>query len=187
MRQLVRMTVTERVTVLLQVRVLRLVLAALGVAVLAQVRVPLPFTPVPITGQTLGVLLVGALLAPEDAGLSMALYALMGGAGAPVFAAFGHGWYHIFGPTGGYILGFIPAAWMVSTLMRVQGLRHPWRVWLALVAGNVTIYLFGLPWLSAFVGWRKAWALGLVPFIPGDLFKLLLAGVFLLARTPRRL
>ncbi len=186
MRPSVRMMVMERVTALLQVRALRLVLAALGVALLAQVRVPLPFTPVPITGQTLGVLLVGALLAPEEAGLSMTLYALLGGAGVPVFAGFGQGWHHIFGPTGGYILGFIPAAWVVSTLMRVRALRHPWRVWLALLAGNLTIYLFGLPWLSAFVGWRKVWALGLLPFIPGDLFKLLLAGAFLLVRPVRR-
>lgn len=186
MRPWAWMMAWERVTVWRQIRALRLVLAALAVAVLAQVRIPLPFTPVPITGQTLGVLLVGALLVPEDAGLSMVLYALLGGAGAPVFAGFGHGWHHIFGPTGGYILGFIPAAWMVSTLMRVEEVRHPWRVWLALLAGNLTIYLFGLPWLSVFVGWRKVWSLGLVPFLAGDLFKLLLAGFFLLARISRR-
>lgn len=186
MRHSTLAVLTERASSLLQIRLLRLVLAALGVALLAQVRIPLPFTPVPITGQTLGVLLVGSFLLPEDAGLSMALYALLGGAGLPVFTGFGSGWQHIFGPTGGYILGFIPAAWLVALVMRSTVFPHPWRVWLALLAGNLTIYFFGLPWLSAFVGWRKVWALGFIPFLPGDLFKLLLVGALVLARETRR-
>ncbi len=164
----------------------RVALAVLLVALLAQVRIPLPFTPVPVTGQTLAVLLVGAWLPPGEAGLSLALYALVGAAGLPVFSGLAAGLGHLLGPTGGYILGFIPAAWVVG-----YGLRRfplPWRarVWVALLLGNLTIYALGLPWLAAFVGWERALQLGFLPFLLGDAFKLALAAAWVLARGPRR-
>ncbi len=176
----------ERLQVVWQLRVVRWLTAALFVAALAQTRVPLPFTPVPVTGQTLGVLLVGAWLAPGDAGMALLLYAVLGAAGLPVFTGWGAGWSHIFGLTGGYILGFIAAAWTVSLLLRMKAIHLPWRVWLALVAGNAVIYLFGLPWLAAFVGMEKVLALGLLPFLPGDALKLILAGMLILAHQERR-
>ncbi len=176
----------ERLQEVWQLRAVRWLAAAFFVAALAQIRVPLPFTPVPVTGQTLGVLLVGAALNPADAGLAMWLYALLGGAGLPMFAGWGAGWSHIFGPTGGYILGFIPAAWTVSLLLRMEVIRLPWRVWVALVIGNALIYLFGLPWLAAFVGMQKVLALGFLPFLPGDGFKLILAGMLIFHWEERR-
>lgn len=166
----------------LRARALRLSLAVLLVALLAQVRIPLPFTPVPVTGQTLAVLLVGAWLPPGEAGLSLALYALVGAAGLPVFSGLAAGLAHLMGPTGGYILGFIPAAWVVGYGLRRLPLAWSWRVWVSLALGNLTIYALGLPWLAAFVGWQRALQLGFWPFLLGDAFKLALAATWVLAR-----
>jgi len=174
-----------RVQAWIRARGLTVALGMVLVAVLAQVRIPLPFTPVPVTGQTLGVLLVALWMEPGDAVAALTLYVLFGAAGMPFFAGFGHGWGHIFGPTGGYILGFIPAAWITSVLVRRLPLPEAPRVWTALLVGNLTIYLFGLPWLSGFVGWSKVLALGFFPFIPGDVFKLALAGFLYLGYAHR--
>lgn len=178
-------TLWTRVQTWVREQGLTVALSVLIVAVLAQIRIPLPFTPVPVTGQTLGVLLVGAFLAPADAALALTLYVLLGAAGLPFFTGFGRGWGHISGPTGGYILGFIPAAWITSVLIRHLPGPETLRVWVALLVGNLTIYLFGLPWLSMFVGWSKVLALGFLPFIPGDLFKLALAGFLYLGYIHR--
>ena len=146
---------------------------------MARLSIPLPFTPVPITGQTLAVLLTGAVLGRTRGVLSMALYLLWGILGLPVFAGGTGGIVRLVGPTGGYLLGFVFAAGATGWLAQRGWDRRVPTALLAMAAGNVVIYLFGLPWLAAFVGPERAASLGLVPFIPGDVVKLFLAAALL--------
>ncbi|GAB4527565.1 MAG: biotin transporter BioY [Anaerolineales bacterium] len=164
---------------------------SLLVALLAQVRISLPFTPVPITGQTMGVLLTGALLGSRRGTAALLLYLLEGLAGLPVFAGGAGGAAHLMGATGGYLLGFVLAAWLVGALCE-RGLERTWRTaWLPFLAGEALIYLAGVPWLAFFVGgMHKAVTLGLLPFLPGDALKAMLAAALLPAAwhwlTPAR-
>lgn len=152
---------------------------ALFVALAAQVAIPLPFSPVPITGQTLAVLLTGVLLGSRRAGLSMLTYLVEGGVGLPVFAGGKAGVFHLLGPTGGYLVGFVVAASLVGWLAERGWDRRFISAFAAMLLGNVVIYAVGLPWLAYFVGVEKVLLAGLLPFIPGDLVKLLLATTML--------
>jgi len=145
------------------------------VALSAQIRIDLPFTPVPITGQTFGVLLVGAVLGTYRGVLSLALYLVEGAMGLPVFAGGAAGAHYLVGPTGGYLVGFVVAAGITGWLAEREWDRRVWMAALAMLVGNLVIYVFGLPWLARFVGPQAAVVKGLLPFIPGDILKLLLA------------
>lgn len=145
------------------------------VALAARISVPLPFTPVPITGQTLAVLLVGAALGSKRGALSLLSYVLEGAIGLPVFAGGTSGLHRLLGPTGGYLLGFVAAAYVTGWLAEHQWDRRFRSNFLAMLLGNIVIYLFGLPWLARFVGIEKVLLMGLLPFIPGDLVKLIIA------------
>ncbi|MCS7011839.1 MAG: biotin transporter BioY [Anaerolineales bacterium] len=158
---------------------LLIVAGSLLVAAMAQVRIPLLFTPVPITGQTFAVLLVGAALGARRGAASLSFYLLQGLLGAPVFAGGKGGLIHLFGPTGGYLLGFIAAAWLVGRLAEQGQDRRVSTALVAFLLGEIVIYLFGLPWLAIFVGWEKAFLAGLIPFLPGDAIKLLAAALAL--------
>ena len=163
-----------------KIRDLLLVTAgALLVALLAQVRIPLPFTPVPLTGQTFAVLLVGAALGSRRGFASLSLYTLIGAFGLPVFAGGAGGAAYAFGPTGGYLFGFILAAY-VTGLLAERGLERSLRTsLLPFLAGTIIIYALGAGWLAFFVGPQVAFAKGVLPFIPGDLLKLALAALAL--------
>lgn len=156
---------------------------SLFTALMAQIAIPLPFTPVPITGQTLAVLLTGAALGSRRGALSIAAYLLEGALGLPVFAGGAAGLARLRGPTGGYLLGFLAAAFITGWLAERGWDRRPLTTALAMLIGNAVIYLFGLPWLAlflgSFLGPKGALALGLLPFIPGDLLKLALAAFLL--------
>lgn len=157
-----------------------LVLAGTGlVAGAAQISIPLPFTPVPITGQTFAVLLTGAALGARRGAAAIVLYVLEGLAGLPVFAGGASGLARLLGPTGGYLLGFIAAAYLTGTLAERGWDRTIRWAAAAMAAGNLVIYLFGVPWLAIFLGWPKAVTGGLLPFIPGDLLKLAAAALAL--------
>jgi biotin transport system substrate-specific component len=159
-----------------------LVLAGTGfVALAAQVSVSLPFTPVPITGQTFAVLLVGTSLGALLGLASLGLYLFVGTLGAPVYADHQHGWDVITGPTGGYIIGFVVAAALAGFLAQRRWDRHFNSAVAAMLSGNVVIYLFGLPWLAAKIdtGLEDTLEAGLYPFVVGDLVKLYLAGALL--------
>ncbi|MGQ9571741.1 MAG: biotin transporter BioY [Dehalococcoidia bacterium] len=144
-------------------------------ALAAQARINLPFTPVPITGQTLAVLLVGALLGSRLAAASMIAYWSQGAAGLPVFAGGMGGWHVVTGPTGGYLVGFIAAAYVVGFLAERGWDRRLWTLAPAMLVGEVLIYIGGLSWLAHFTAGKSVFELGLYPFIPGDAIKLLLA------------
>jgi biotin transport system substrate-specific component len=152
---------------------------SLLVAGMAQVRIPLPFTPVPITGQTFAVLLVGAGLGSKRGATSLALYLLMGLAGLPFFAGGASGLAILAGPTGGYLIGFVVAAYLVG-LLAARGLdRRIPSALLAFLAGEIVIYLFGVVWLSVYLGLAHAIAAGLLPFLVGDAIKLVAAALVL--------
>lgn len=172
---------------------------ALGMAsltgLMAQLRIPLPWSPVPITGQTFAVLLAGVLLGRYWGGASMAIYAGMGALGMPWFAGWAGGFSHLMGPTGGYILGFIVASLFLGyftdryvrarsflsmlalmlfanfVLVHGPGLLQLW-LWLSLVKGS-EVTLSGLFWM------------GTIPFIPGDITKAVVAAAIARGATPK--
>ena len=133
--------------------------------------------PVPITGQTLAVLLAGAVLGSRRGALSQLTYLAVGATGVPFWFAPGPtlGIARILGPTGGYLIGFIAAAFVVGLLAERGWDRRLWKAAVAFICGNVAIYLFGLSWLALYLSGDALLAMGLYPFIPGDLFKVLLA------------
>ena len=143
-------------------------------AVAAQVGVPLPGTPVPVTLQTFAVLLVGAALGTVRGALSMLLYLLVGMAGAPVFSHGTSGWG---GASFGYVIGFVVAAVVVGRLAERGATRTAARTAGVMVVGNLAIYAVGVPWLMAVahVDLPAALGLGVVPFLIGDAVKVVVA------------
>ncbi|HUP21029.1 MAG TPA: biotin transporter BioY [Gemmatimonadota bacterium] len=151
-------------------RALAILAFALLTALGAAIRIPLPFTPVPITLQTFFVMAAGIYLGPRDAAASQLGYLAMGAAGLPVFAG-GAGFGHLFGATGGYLLSFPLAAALVGASVR-PGDRAG-RALAAFLAAQVVIFGFGTAWLAAFlgIGFDRALALGVIPFLPGGAVK----------------
>ncbi|MBP9872191.1 MAG: biotin transporter BioY [Nitrosomonas sp.] len=157
-----------------------IVLGSLFVAALAQVEIPLPFTPVPITGQTFGVLLVGAAMGSKRGAASLTLYLAEGALGLPFFAGGAHGLSMLTGATAGYLLGFIGAAYVIGRLAE-KGLERSVRTsFIPFLVGTVLIYACGVTWLAVMLGsWSKAVTFGLIPFLIGDIIKLLAASLAL--------
>lgn len=169
-------------------------------ALCAQIAIYLPFTPVPITGQTLGALLTGAVLGSKRGALAMLAYLAEGLAGLPVFAGGASAWSlssigvpAIVGPAAGFRFAFVVSAFVVGWLAERGWDRNFLTTAAAMFIGNVILYIPGLIWL----GWMLKLSVGatltagLIPFIPGDLIKLVLAAVALpsawalVQRTPR--
>ena len=158
--------------------VLRALLQIVGgvalLALLAQVRVQVG--PVPLTGQTLGVLLVGAAYGTRLGTTTLATYLLVGALGLPVFQGAASGWAYMLGGTGGYLVGFVLAAALVGRLAERGWDKHVGWAALAMLLGNVLIYVPGLLWLSRFApDWATTLQWGLTPFVVGDLLKLVIA------------
>ena len=149
------------------------------IALAAQFYFPLPFSPVPITGQTFAVLLLAALYGHNRGGLTVLTYLILGIAGRPVFASGTFGVGTIIGPTGGYLIGFLPAAYIVGFLSKKGWDRKAWSTATSMVIGNVIIYLAGMTWLSRFVGWENVLQTGFLPFLIGDAAKIALATILL--------
>lgn len=151
---------------------LQILAGSLLVAALAQVAIPLPWTPVPITGQTLGVLLVGAALGAGRGGAALLLYLAEGAAGLPFFAG-GVGGAQVFlGPTAGYLIGFPLAAFAVGMLAERGWDRRVATTAAAMAAGTAILFTTGALWLGVFVGFERAFALGVAPFLPGAVIKI---------------
>jgi biotin transport system substrate-specific component len=156
-----------------------IVAGALFIYLSALVVVPIPGNPVPITGQTFGVLLVGGALGFRRGLTAVLLYVLLGVVGLPFFAEGKGGLTIVLGATGGYLVGFILAGALVGRLAELGWDRHIAGAVGAMAIGNALIYVVGLPWL-AFVTHSdagRAVQLGLVPFLVGDVLKLVLAAV----------
>lgn len=162
-------------------RALAVGLGALLVALAAQVTVPVPFSPVPMTLQPLAVLVVGGLLGAAGGLAALVLYLMLGIVGLPVFAGGASGALHLIGPTGGYLLAFPISAAVTGALAGWRGEASVLRVLLACAAGMVIIHLGGLAQLSILGGDPAlAFRVGFVPFLTGDLLKIGLAAALIL-------
>ena len=153
-----------------------IILTALG----AHVSIPLPFTPVPITLQTFFVLLSGAVLGKKWGAASQMGYLFLGASGMPIFSAGKTGAAWLFGPTGGYIIGFVVTSWLVGKMIQERGQSNMTRIVFTMVIASLAgIYLFGLLGLSLFLhcNLARAMALGFLPFLPGDTIKIIAAGL----------
>ncbi|GMU09055.1 biotin transporter BioY [Corallococcus caeni] len=153
--------------------------AALCTALLAQVAIPVPGSPVPITGQTLAVVLTAAALGPGRGLAAQVAYLLLGGMGLPFFAKGASGWGALAGPTGGFLVAFLPAALLVGLAARHGYDRRWWTAGPLFLAGQLLILAIGVSWLRVKAGLDFATALqkGFVPFIPGGLIKAAIAGM----------
>ncbi|MEJ2088672.1 MAG: biotin transporter BioY [Gammaproteobacteria bacterium] len=162
-------------------RVIAVAAFAIATALGAQVFVPLPFTPVPLTLQTLFVVLAGALLGPGLGAASQLTYLAMGVAGLPVFYGGQLGLAHLFGPTGGYLLAFPLTAFVAGLVARPSGrkdLVELGRLAAGLFLASLVVLVGGTAWLAAMTGdLTGAVALGLAPFLVGDLVKVGLAAL----------
>ncbi|GGK84752.1 hypothetical protein GCM10007382_00890 [Salinibacterium xinjiangense] len=183
-----RPTLADRIVS--RTRVMDVVLIIAGAALTAvSAQIAVPLWPVPITGQTLAVLLVGVTLGAVRGGLSMVLYAILGVVGLPVFSESSSGWGVIAGPSGGYIIGFIFAAILTGWLAQREWDRKLLRAFVAFLAGSVVTFAFGLPWLATYLGavgvpndLNSVLTAGLYPFILGGIVKSILgAGIITLA------
>jgi biotin transport system substrate-specific component len=175
---LVPIRVGERVNA--RVRDVALVVAgALLIYLTARVAIPVPGSPVPITGQTFGVLLVGGALGFRRGLIAVALYVLLGVIGLPFFAEGRGGISVIWGATGGYLVGFVVAGALVGRLAELGWDRKIGGALGAMLLGSAVIYAIGLPWLGVVTGTSPgdAIAQGLTPFLVGDALKLILAAV----------
>jgi biotin transport system substrate-specific component len=157
-----------------------ILLGSLLVALFARIEIPLPFSPVPITGQTFAVLLVGALLGSKRGAAALIAYMIEGAAGLPFFAGGASGLGILTGATAGYLVGFIVAAYVVG-LLAERGMERSFKTSIIpFLVGTVIIYALGVTWLSIVLhSLPKALELGLLPFLIGDAIKLIAAGVAL--------
>ena len=166
----------------------RIVAATILLALCAHIVIPLPWTPVPITGQTFGVLLVAVMLGARRGALAVGLYLLEGAAGLPVFQPLGApGILRFAGPTAGYLISYPFAAFVTGWMSErassaASHLTNAVRGALlagALVGGEIVIFFGGCAWLAAgmHLGWRQAFTLGALPFLPGEILKMALITV----------
>lgn len=166
----------------------RLTLMGLFTAVLcvsSYIVIPLPFTAVSITAQTMVVNLIGMILAPADTAIVFLVWICLGLAGAPVFSGGGGGAAKLLGPTGGYIIGCLAAAVLISLFCRkVKGMGK--QTLFLIVVGIPVIYLFGGAWMKISMGltWPAVVIQGVIPFIPMDVAKCI--GAAALAKALRR-
>lgn len=149
--------------------------ASVIIALFAPVSIPLPFTPVPIATQAHVILLLSCILGAKRASLAVLTFLFQGAIGLPVFAGGAAGILTFAGPRGGYLLGYLVAAFFTGLMMERSSNRTPFKAFAAMGIGNLIVYLFGLPWLSRFVGWESAFLLGMLPFIIADALKLVVA------------
>jgi len=164
----------------------KLVLASLMAALIAVGGyIAVPIGPVPIVLQNLFVLVAALLLGSRWASAAVAVYLLAGACGLPVFAGGGGGIGHLFGPRGGYLFGFLIAAFVVGKISEVSG-RSPLAEIVGMIVGSLLIYAIGVPWLKAILGfdYTKALAVGMYPFIIGDILKIVAAFVIVKSVRP---
>ena len=153
----------------------------LGLAALAQIAIPVPGSPVPVTGQTLGVLILGTTYGSTLGFTTFAIYLLAGIAGAPVFANGAHGLDRIVGATGGYLIGMLVATLILGQLARFRLDQNFLTALPSMLIGTVITFAFGLVWLQQFTGQSWSWTIsaGLTPFLIGEVLKIAIAGTSL--------
>ena len=144
----------------------------------AYVRIPINASPVPITLQTFFVILSGAILGRRLAGWSQLAYLAFGGVGLPIFQSFSFGIPYLFGPTGGYLIGFVLAAYFIGRMIDIKGSGPKWII-ASFIAGDFIIHISGILWLSYLhkMHLSRAVLIGILPFIPGEIIKISFAAV----------
>lgn len=150
------------------------------IAFLAQLSLPLPFSPVPVTGQTLGVFLAGAILSKKTGTLAVFGYLLLGAVGLPVFARGGAGLAVFLGPTGGYLWGFVLGVYLMGLLLEKGGPDPGYfRLAAGMILCQVAVYILGTLQLSYYLNltFTRGLILAVGPYIPLDLLKLFLATI----------
>jgi biotin transport system substrate-specific component len=150
----------------------------------AFVRIPLPFSPVPITLQTFFVIFSGLILGPIGA-ISQLLYIILGASGLPIFTNSGFGFFYLLGPTGGYLFGFVLTAFLIGRVSR--GETGNFQLFLNIILASFLILFCGTVWLAFLlkISFSKAFFLGALPFIPGDIIKSVLACLIYKKLQPR--
>lgn len=156
---------------------LEIIKISLGVLILfAGSQIAIPLQPVPITMQTVSVMLIGLLYSTRAGLLSVISYVLLGGLGLPIFQGFSGGLNDLLGPTGGYLFGFIFSIYAMILLRKKLILQSFWAIFLNCSIGTVVVFIFGLSWLAMFIGVKNAIVFGLLPFIiPGILKAIVLS------------
>lgn len=150
--------------------------ASVIIALFAPVSIPLPFSPVPLATQMNVILLLSCFLGGKRAALAVLAFLFQGAIGLPVYAGgVGGGLLKLAGPTGGYLLGYVVAAFVTGYLFQRKENRSSMHALTAMGIGNLVVYLFGISWLSRFVGWQSAVVMGVLPFLIGDALKLVVA------------
>ena len=163
----------------------RNVILAIGgsIALWISAKIQVPFYPVPMTMQTFAVLVIGMAFGWRLGAVTVLLYLAEGALGLPVFAGTpekGIGLAYMAGPTGGYLAGFVVAAAVVGWLAAKGWDRNGWLTLAAMVIGTAIIFAFGVGWLGSLIGWDKpVLEFGLIPFLPGAVFKIALAAAIL--------
>jgi len=163
-------------------------LVAAGVALMTLAsQVSIPWHPVPLTGGTFGALLIGGLYGLRRAALALVAYLGIGAAGLGVFAGWSGGWDYATGSTGGYLVGYLACAMLVGWFAERGASRNVMTMVGVMLVGNALIYALGASWLARWtppgateaLGWRTAYDVGIQPFVPGDVVKLLAAACLL--------
>jgi biotin transport system substrate-specific component len=155
--------------------ILLIIGASIFITLSAQIAFNVPFSPVPVTGQTFAVLLTGSFLGSRRGALAVLLYLFEGVAGIPVFAQAHAGLIHLLGPTGGYLFGFIPAAYLCGLMVEKGWGRTMITVLVIMSVGTGVIFIFGIFWLMFFVGIDNMLMLGFYPYITGAMIKIIAA------------
>lgn len=150
----------------------------LGVLVLfAGSQIAIPLEPVPVTMQTVAVMLIGLLYSRRAALSSVILYTVLGGMGLPIFQGFEGGISHLYGPTAGYLVGFSASVYVMTVLREYWGLQSFWGILFNCIIGTLVVFVFGVSWLASIIGLKDAIIFGVVPFIlPGALKAVMLSG-----------
>ncbi len=146
------------------------------ISVSSYMSIPLPFSPVPLTLQTFVIMLTGLILIPADAAASVGVYLFIGAVGLPVYSGGASGLGTLFGPTGGYLFGFLVGAYVIS-LLKGKGISLVKMIMATVVGGIVVVYAIGVPWLAnAFnMDLVKAFSVGALPYLVGDVIKVVVA------------
>lgn len=149
--------------------------ASIIIALFAPISIWLPFSPIPIATQAHVVLLLSCLLGSKRSAMAVLTYLFQGAIGFPVFAGARAGIHVLAGPTGGYLLGYVLAAFITGWMVERMAHRTASKIFIAMGCGNLIVYLFGISWLSRYIGLQAAFVLGMLPFLIGDLLKLIVA------------
>lgn len=152
--------------------------ASFLLALCAHIKIPLPFTPIPLSMQTFAILLIGAFLGGRKGAASVALYLAWGIGGMPVFASGAANFAHLAGPSGGYLLACVVQACLVGRLLQTRA-SSGGAIFVMLAACCALQLGMGSLWLSHFVGWEDAFVMGFAPFIPGEILKSLAAAALI--------